>query len=96
MGALGDLVKKEVADNADVKDNLGEITSITMNIMETGSEQKARGGGNNVMVFDAEGTEGDGKFIVETAGGGEGGSPFSKIELRLEDGKTIQIKPAPE
>jgi len=89
---LADLVKTEVADNEDVKENLGEITSIKMNLMETGSEQKARGGAGNLIVFDAKGTEGDGKFIVETPSGGQGGGPFTAIELKLPDGTIKKIK----
>jgi hypothetical protein len=91
-GVIGDQLKKEVADNADVKENLGEIQSISMNLMETAEEKKNRNDTSNWMVFDATGSEGDGKFIAEMPPGGQGGSPFGKIELRTEDGKTIQIK----
>jgi hypothetical protein len=92
LGAAGELLKKEVADNADVKEQLGEITSISMNIMETGQEKQKRNDTSNWIVFDAEGTEGSGKFIAEMPPGGSNGSPFGKIELRTEEGKTFQIK----
>jgi len=92
LGAAGELLKKEVADNADVKENLGEINSISMNLMQTAEEKQKRNDNSNWIVFDASGTEGDGKFIAEMPPGGQGGSPFGKIELRTEDGKTIQIK----
>jgi len=90
MNVLGDLVKKEVEDNPDVKEHLGEINSITMNLAETTKEKQARGGTSNWIVFDAEGSKGDGQIIAESSPGA--GTPFSKIELRLEDGKTFQIK----
>jgi hypothetical protein len=91
-GLLGDQLKKEVAGNADVKDQLGEITSISMNIMATTEEKQKRNDTSNWMVFDAEGTEGSGKFIAEMPPGGNNGNPFGKIELRTEEGKTFQIK----
>jgi hypothetical protein len=93
MGALGELVKAEVADDEDVQENLGELTSVSMNIMETANEQKARGGESNLIVFDAKGTKGNGQFIVETPKGGQGqGGPFSSIELKLPDGTLKKIK----
>ena len=92
LGAAGELLKKEVADNPDVKEQLGDIESISMNFMETGQEKQKRNDNSNWIVFDAKGSEGDGKFIAEMPPGGSNGSPFGKIELRTEDGKTIQIK----
>ena len=91
LGALADMVKNEVADNDDVKENLGELTSVTMNLMGTSNEQKARGNSSNLIVFDAEGTEGKGQFVVETSQGGQG-SPFNSIELKLPDGTIKKIK----
>ncbi len=84
-------LREELADSDAVKEHLGEIESLSANFTESAQEQKARGGGN-WLVMDAEGSKGDGKIIVLTnQGGGEGG-PFSKIDLRLPDGKTIPIK----
>src|SRR5256885_14077742 len=92
LGAAGEQLKKQVADNADVKEQLGEIESISMNLMETGQEKQKHNDNSNWLVFDAKGSEGDGKFIAEMPPGGSNGSPFGKIELRTEDGKTFQIK----
>ena len=89
---LAQALKQEVADNADVKENLGEITSINMNIMESGREKQKRGGTSNWIAMDAEGTKGKGTFIVESSPAPQPGNFFSKIELRLPDGKTIPIK----
>jgi hypothetical protein len=86
------LLRPEIANNADVKEHLGDITSLKVNLESTADEQKAREGANNVMVFDAAGTKGNGTFITEMPSGGQGGGPFSKIELRLPDGTTTQIK----
>ena len=92
MSVVGDQLRPEVEDNADVKENIGEIDSITMNIMETGKEKQERKDNANWIVFDVTGDKGDGQFIVEMPPGGRDGKPFGKIELRLEDGKIIPIK----
>ncbi len=84
-------LREEVADNADVKENLGEIESLTADFMASSQEQKTRGGGN-WLVMDAEGSKGNGTFIVETVPGGQGNNAFKHIELRTEEGKTFQIK----
>ncbi len=89
LGAAGEMLKKEVADNADVKEQLGEITSISMNLMETAQEKQKHNDASNWLVFDAKGTEGDGKFIAEMPPGSQ---EFTKIELQTEEGKTFQIK----
>ena len=93
MEFLATALRQEVADNPAVKDNLGEISSLKANVIESAKEKQDRGGINNWLVFDAVGTKGSGKFITETpAGGGQGGKPFSHIELRMSDGKTIDVK----
>jgi hypothetical protein len=84
-------LREQVADNADVKEHLGEIESLTADFMASGQEQKARGGGN-WLVMDAEGSKGNGTFIVETVPGAQGSDAFKHIELRTEEGKTFQIK----
>jgi len=89
---LADALKAEVADNPVVEEHLGEIVEIKANLMESGSEKRARNSSNNVVVMDAEGSKGNGKFIVESSTSPTPGNLFTKIELRLPDGKTVQIK----
>lgn len=89
---LAEALKQEVAGNAVVEEHLGEIRQIKANLMESGSEKRARNSSGNVIVMDAEGAKGNGKFIVESSPSPTPGNFFTKIELRLPDGKTVQIK----
>jgi len=89
---LAQALQQEVAGNADVQENLGDIKSITMNIMDSGQEKQKRGGTGNWIVMDAEGTKSNGKSIVESSPTPQPGNFFNHIELRLPDGKTIPIK----
>jgi hypothetical protein len=91
-GALTQSLKQEVAGNAFVEQEMGEVQTVSMNLMETGPEQKRRGGEGNWMVFDATGTKGDGKFIVQMSQQPQPGNMFSTIELRTADGKSATIK----
>jgi len=89
---LAEALKQEVADNAVVEEHLGKITQIKTNIMESSTEKRARNSSGNVLVMDAEGTKGNGKFIVESPTSPQAGNFFTKIELRLPDGETVTIK----
>lgn len=89
---LANTLRQEIAGNADVEENLGEVNSLTTNFTESAREKQARGGTTNWLVFDAVGTKSSGKFIVEQSPVPQQGNFFSKIELRLPDGKTVQIK----
>jgi hypothetical protein len=89
---LATLIRQEVADNAEVKEHLGEINSLSTDFIESAQEKQNRGGNSNWLVFHAEGTKGKGKFIGELSGQPKAGGTFTSIELRLPDGKTIPIK----
>ena len=89
---LTTLVRQEIADNAEVKQHLGEINSLTTDFIESAQEKQSRGGTSNWLVFHAEGTKVKGKFIGELAGQPKQGGTFTTLELRLPDGKTIPIK----
>jgi len=89
---LAQALRQEIAGNADVQEHLGEINSMKVNFMESAEEKRKRGGTDNWLVLDAQGTKGSGKFIVESSPTPQQGNVFSHIELRLPDGKTIPIK----
>jgi len=89
---LQEALQEEIAGNADVEEHLGEINSLTVNFVESGQEKSARGSSENVLVMDAVGTKGNGKFIVESPVTPKEGSKFSKIDLKLPDGTIKNIK----
>lgn len=88
---LGDELKKAVAGNADVQQHLGDVESVSMNIMATGEEGPKRPG-RQVLVFDAKGSTGSGKFIVEQSRNPQPGDMFEKIDLKLPSGETVSVK----
>lgn len=95
-GAIKEQLEKEIAGNDDVAEHLGDIQSLSMDFIESGKETQSRGGGANWLVLNAEGEKGNGTFVVQPNDDPKAGEKFNKIELRLPDGKTIQIKPPPE
>jgi len=87
MGAannvIGTALRQEVENAPAVKEHLGDIKSLSVNYIESGEESQKRGGGNNMLVVDAQGSKGDGKFIVVNSPNPQQGNIFSKIDLRL-------------
>jgi hypothetical protein len=88
---IGDELKKEVADHPEVQKHLGEVESVSMNLMASGEEGQKRPG-QQVLVFDAKGSAGSGQFIVEQNPAPQPGNVFKKIDLRLPSDETISIK----
>jgi hypothetical protein len=86
------VLREEVRDSPVVAEHLGEITSLNTNLVESGEAKRARGGTKNVLVIDAEGTKGTGKFIVEQSPSPQQGNFFDRIDLRLPNGEEISIK----
>lgn len=85
-------LREEVRDSPIVAEHLGEITTLNMNLVESGKMKRERGGTNNVLVIDAEGTKGSGKFIAEQSPSPQPGRFFDRIDLRLPSGEEISIK----
>ena len=68
MGILNDELIAAVKDDAAVKEHIGDINEVGMNLMATGkhpaNQNKKSDDDNAVIVFDIEGTKGTGKLIV--------------------------------
>lgn len=58
-----DAVKVAVADNAVIQEHIGDITSITMNIEESGAASEE---GPQRFAYDVTGSKGSGLLVVET------------------------------
>jgi hypothetical protein len=89
---LTQLLRDEIRGNPVVAEHLGEISSLSTNLVESGAAKQERGGTKNVLVIDAEGTKGTGKFIVEQSPNPQPGSFFDRIDLRLPSGEEVSIK----
>jgi hypothetical protein len=85
-------LREEVQGSPVVAEHLGEITALNTNLIESGEAKQKRGGTNNVLVIDAEGTKGSGKFIVEQSPSPQPGRFFERIDLRLPSGEEISVK----
>ncbi|MCI0356870.1 MAG: hypothetical protein L0211_00085 [Planctomycetaceae bacterium] len=93
MGAVTQELKNQVAGDPNVERHLGEIKNLSIDVMATGTETEKRGRGAQVLVFNAQGSEGkEAKFIVEQSRNPQPGDMFSKIDLRLPSGEEISIK----
>ena len=93
MGVVTNELKNEVAGDPNIQQHLGEIENLSVDIIASGQEAEKRGRGAQVLVFNAEGSEGkEAKIIAEQSKQPQPGNMFSKIDLRLPSGEEISIK----
>lgn len=64
-GVLEDAVARQFGDHPIVQRELGEEVEAKLNFWESVLEKDARGGTDEVLVFDVSGSEGSGRLIVE-------------------------------
>jgi hypothetical protein len=88
---IGQTLRDEVSDSPVVQEHLGDIESLSVNYTQSGEETQKRGGGN-VLVVDTKGSKASGKLIVEQSRNPQPGSIFSKVDLRMPDGKEYSVK----
>jgi len=92
VNMMAEMVKEAVADDPQVQEHIGEITSMPMNLIKSTEETEKRGTGDNILVFEAKGTKGNGEFIVHQPKRPQPGEVFKKIDLRLPSGEEISIR----
>jgi len=85
IGMQADMVKAEFSTHPKVKEHLGELQTVTTNFTKTGEL-----GENEVIVFDASGSKGDGELIVKPNNNQPG--EYSMARLRLPNGDEIDLK----
>jgi hypothetical protein len=85
-------LRNDLSGNPVVDEHLGEIQSLNTNLMESGAEKQRRNTSVNILVIDAEGSKGTGKFVVEQSPNPQPGNFFQKIDLRLPSGVEVSIK----
>lgn len=85
-GELGREVQRRVADNPVIKEHVGQLESVSLDLMETSkqSQQAQEEGKQGVLVFQLEGSQGSGQLLVEQATGSE--PDFSTATLVLPNG----------
>lgn len=82
QGALGEVVEGDLRASDDVRAEIGEIDSVSMNFTKTGQL-----GENGVLVFDVKGTQGSGEVRARVAG-----DQVSDIVFITADGREIQVE----
>ncbi len=93
MNVVVQELKNEVAGDPNVERHLGEIKNLSVDVIASGKETDKRGSGAQVLVFNAQGSEGkEASFIVEQSRHPQHGGMFDKIDLRLKSGEEISIK----
>ena len=93
MSVVTNELKNEVAGDPNVQQHLGEIKNLSVDLIASGEEAEKRGHGAQVLVINAQGSEGqEAKFIAEQSRQPQPGNMFSKIDLRLPSGEEISIK----
>jgi hypothetical protein len=85
-------VQEAVEGDPQVKQHIGEIKSMPLHLMKSAEETEKRGTGDNILVFEVKGSNGNGEFIVHQPKQPQPGQFFNKIDLRLESGEEISIR----
>jgi len=87
MGVLEDAVEVELAANPVAQQHLGDITSVDINLTETGEANKP-----GYLVFDVVGTKGSGQVSLKQNTGNEA-RPLSTEdgELRMSNGDVFPL-----
>jgi hypothetical protein len=95
IGILGvNMISTEVElalrDNAQIREHLGELTSVRANLMKTMTHA-----GDDLWVYDLVGTKGKGELTAHQTTNDAGDEVFHTATLRLSDGQTIEINMQP-
>jgi hypothetical protein len=93
LSQVNNAMQQEVAGHPDIAKHLGEIQSMSMNVIATGEETDKRGDGVSVLVYDVKGSNGKkGQLLGAQARNPQPGDFFQQIDLKLPSGEVISIK----
>jgi hypothetical protein len=92
MNVMAEAIKQEIKDDPQVREHIGEISDMSVNLAKTGEETQKRGTGDNILVFEIKGSNGNGELIVHQAKQPQPGEFFKKIDLRLDSGEEISLR----
>jgi hypothetical protein len=92
LSQVNNAMMQEVAGHPAIAQHIGEIQSMTMNVIATGEETDKRGDGVSVLVYDVKGSKGSGKLLGAQSKNPQPGDFFLQIDLRLPSGEEISIK----
>ena len=92
VGQMTEMVKQQISDDPVVREHLGEVQSVTTNMMAIGEEQQKNppAPGQNVLVFDVVGTKGSGQLVGTQLPAPGPGRFLTNMKLR-KDGKEYPL-----
>jgi hypothetical protein len=64
-GQMNEMVKQQIQNDPVIQEHIGEVYSVSANVMATGQEVQANPPppGDNVLVFDVKGSKGSGQLV---------------------------------
>jgi len=92
VNMMAQMIKEEIKDDPQVKEHIGEIQDMPLNLMKSSEETQKRGTGDNILIFDVKGSTGNGEVIVHQSKQPQPGETFKKIDLRLDSGEEISLR----
>jgi hypothetical protein len=91
MQIPGEMARQQYANHPVVREHVGEVQSVSMNIAATADEQQQAGDdlppGTTIMVFDVRGSKGTGKIVAQQRAGADAKAMFSNAKLRTDEGE---------
>lgn len=84
-------VEVAIRDNPQVREHLGDLQSVSLNLMKSVADN-----GDQTWVYNVKGSKGTGELTVVEINGPSGKKSFHSAKLRLADGRTIDVEIQPE
>lgn len=88
QSAMGDEFKRQLQGNPVIEQELGEIQSMSVSLIETAKRNEGNTGAP-VMVLQVDGAEADGVLLVQTSP--QGDNRIISATLETEDGRSIPV-----
>ncbi|WP_164104632.1 hypothetical protein [Candidatus Laterigemmans baculatus] len=86
--AMGEEFKRQLQGNPVIEQELGEIESMSVSLVET-AQRNENNTGTPVMVLHVDGSQADGVLLVETSP--QGNNQIISATLETEDGRSIPV-----
>lgn len=88
-GVMGGWVKEQVADDPVIKEHIGEVESVTLNLIAVGEEAERNPPvkGEEKLVFDIKGSKGSGKLLGSQIPQPGPGRVLRNMKLRTDKGE---------
>ena len=79
-------IKRQVREEPTIQENIGEIESMSMNLIASGSHDD-----DETFVYDLKGSLGSGELTVRSITNDSGGESIESASLKTSDGRTFEL-----